>query len=122
MPREELRTDDDAWPVGGAPFTVLIRPHGEVLELAVHGPLDAWTTAALAGDLAAAYEPCYTEVLLDIAGVTAVDRDAVVGLARCRELAASKGLRFRITDASPVLHGVLVAGATRVVGGEGQPA
>ncbi len=111
--RDPLLSDEDettGWPTTWRPFTVHVRPRGDVLELSARGPLDAWTSGALLRDLAAAYEPSYSEIRIDIAEVTNVDRAAVVGLARCREFAAAKGARFTLTQPGPVLHGVLIDG------------
>jgi anti-anti-sigma regulatory factor len=100
-------------PPAATPSTlrVVVRSRHHLLELAVSGPLDGRTAASLPRDLATAFEPCHTDVHLDLSGVDALGRAAVDALATCRAFARGRGVRLLITPPSPELR----------QGGEGLP-
>jgi len=98
---DSLLADD--WPAEWSPLTVVVRPLDDTIELVVEGRLDAWTVGALLRTLDVVHEPCFTEVHVDLHGVTSTDGMAQAGLARCRELAAQRGATFRVT-APPILR------------------
>lgn len=90
---------------GAGALRVVIRTRQQSLELVVRGPLDRWTIEALVRDLVAAYEPCHTEIHLDLREVESFSRAAVDGLASCRAFARSHGARIRITPPDPDRRG-----------------
>ncbi len=99
MSRDSLLSDD--WPMEWLPFSVEVRPNGQVVELIADGHLDSWTVGTLLRTLAAVYEPSFHEVHLDLRRVTGLDAGTKPALTRCQEFAASQGARFRVS--SPVL-------------------
>lgn len=77
------------WPRSWEPFTVDVRPRGDVLVLIGRGGIDAWTAGALFRTLVAVYEPCFAYVRLDLREVQGADAAASAAIQRCREFAAS---------------------------------
>ena len=71
MSRDSLLSDD--WPMEWLPFSVEVRPNGQVVELIADGHLDSWTVGTLLRTLAAVYEPSFHEVHLDLRRVTGLD-------------------------------------------------
>jgi hypothetical protein len=92
----------DDWPTQWVPFTVVVQPNGDVIELVAEGHLDSWTVGALVRNLAAVYEPAYSEIHLDLRNVVVADPIADAGVARCRAFATERGAAFRVTPPVPL--------------------
>ena len=92
---------------GAGTLRVVIRSRQQILELVAQGALDRWTIDALLRDLVSAYEPCHTEIHLDLREVGSLSRAAAEGLASCRAFARSHGARIRITPPGPEVRDLL---------------
>jgi hypothetical protein len=93
----------DDWPAQWSPFNVVVRPIGDTIELIAEGHLDAWSVSALLRNLAAVYEPSFTDIHLDLRGVSGCDASTEAGLARCRAFALDHGAGLRVTPPASLL-------------------
>lgn len=87
----------DHWPAQWSPISIVVRPRGDTIELVADGHLDAWTVGTLVRNLAAVYEPSFTDVHLDLRRATGCGPSIEPGLTRCRNYALSHGAAFRVT-------------------------